>query len=286
MTLPLPAVLAAPSRFGTEIAITGKWVPAHPGTFFRRSEDTAPMRDEWHAIHAEAAAHPGILSTEIDHGQDGEAVLVHHVFRDADALVDYFGSTATGHMEALMAVARPEHHLVRGLSVPVAVREAIQAKGVDATYGEHRYGFVKNDYRRPDLDRAVMVTAKWTALPSVEGALAALDAGWRQVGEDAHELEEGLLRFEVYAVPGEDALIVHEAFRDTAELRFHLTRGTAAMHKQALDRVAAPECYFFRGPVSWDIRTYSKFMKLPATYTRGGVRHTRPGGSMAEGLVD
>jgi hypothetical protein len=84
-------------------------------------------------------------------------------------------------------------------------------------------------------------------------------------------------------VPGEDALIVHEAFRDTAELRFHLTRGTAARFKKELDRIAAPECYFFRGPVSWDIRTYSKFMHLPATYTNQGALSTQPGGSMSEG---
>ena len=40
------------------------------------------------------------------------------------------------------------------------------------------------------------------------------------------------------------------------------------MFKKDIDRIAAPETYYFRGPVSWMIRTYSKFMRLPATYTR------------------
>ena len=285
MNSPLPAVLATPTRLGTELSVTGRWVPSRPGTFFRRSPDADAMRQEWHDIHAEAAAHPGVLSTEINHAIGQDAVLVHHTFRDAESMVDYFASTGTGHMQALTAVARPESHLVRGVEVPASVRAAIRAKGVDATFGEYRFGYVKHDHQRPDLERAVMVTAKWTCLPDAADQLDALTEGWAQVARDARELEAGLIRFEVYAVPGEDALIVHETFRDTAELRFHLTRGTAAMHKKTLDAIAAPECYFFRGPVSWDIRTYSAFMGLPATYTRGGLHHTLPGGSWSEGRL-
>lgn len=49
--------------------------------------------------------------------------------------------------------------------------------------------------------------------------------------------------------------------------RFHLSKGTAARYKRDIDGIATPEDYFFRGPVSWMIRTYSKFMRLPATYS-------------------
>jgi hypothetical protein len=87
------------------------------------------------------------------------------------------------------------------------------------------------------------------------------------VGTDAHSIEEGLLRFEAYRVIGEDALIIHETFQDSDELKFHLSKGTAEKNKSDIDEVAAPEAYFFRGPVSWTIRTYSKFLHLPATYT-------------------
>lgn len=78
---------------------------------------------------------------------------------------------------------------------------------------------------------------------------------WERVGTEAHTLEEGLLRFETYRVDGADALVIHETFADTDVLKFHLTKGTAAVFKSDIDKVAAPENYYFRGPVSWTIRT-------------------------------
>ena len=74
-------------------------------------------------------------------------------------------------------------------------------------------------------------------------------------------------------------------FSSNGELKYHLTKGTAEKYKSDIDEVAAPECYFFRGPVSWTIRTYSKFMHLPATYSSQGSNHTRPGGSMSDGTT-
>jgi hypothetical protein len=68
-------------------------------------------------------------------------------------------------------------------------------------------------------------------------------------------MEKGLVRFEAYKVVGEDALIIHETFADTDELMFPLTEGTAAKYKESIDQIAAPENYFFRGPVSWTIQT-------------------------------
>ena len=98
-------------------------------------------------------------------------------------------------------------------------------------------------------------------------------------------MEEGLIRFEAYQVIGEDALIIHETFKTSDELRFHLSKGTAERYKKDIDVIAAPEAYFFRGPVSWTIRTYSKFMHLPATYSSLGSNATEPGGSMTDGQV-
>jgi hypothetical protein len=78
---------------------------------------------------------------------------------------------------------------------------------------------------------------------------------------------------------GGPTLIIHEVFATTDELKFHLTKGTAERHKKDIDKIAAPEEYFFRGPVSWTSRTYSKFMHLPATYTSQGSRFTAPAGA-------
>ena len=122
---PLPAFLAEPPRLGGEISITGKWVPRQPGGLFRKSPDSDEMLQEWDDIHADARADEGVISTEVNHAVGEDAVLVHHIFQDSAALVHYFESTATEHMGALLAVAAPELHLVRGVEVPAAAREAV-----------------------------------------------------------------------------------------------------------------------------------------------------------------
>ncbi|MDJ0925756.1 MAG: hypothetical protein QNJ77_14465 [Acidimicrobiia bacterium] len=283
---PLPSHLAEPLRIGTEISITGKWVPTKPGGLFRKSSESKDMLQEWEDIHAGAKADDGVLFTEINHAVGEDAVLVHHTFRNSDALLHYFSSTATEHMSALTAVARPELHMVRGTDMASEVRYAVGAKNVPAAFGELLFGYVKEDYRKPDPEKAIMVTAKWTCHPDVATHHDDLKYWWQRVGTDAYALEKGLLRFEVYDVVGEDALIIHETFEDTNELKFHLSKGTAEKYKKDIDQVAKPEAYFFRGPVSWTIRTYSKFLHLPATYSSQGSNFARPGGSMMDGKTD
>jgi quinol monooxygenase YgiN len=282
---PLADFLAAPSKLGAEISVTGKWVPTKKGGLFRKSTESKEMLQEWEDIHADARADEGVLSTEINHAVGEDAVLVHHVFKSPDALVHYFSSTATQHMGALTKVAKPEIHLFRGIDIPSTARDAVLAKNVPAVFGEYLYGYVKEEHRRPDLEDAIMVTAKWTSETGGASQLEELKYWWQRVGTDAYSMEEGLLRFEAYQVIGEDALIIHETFRNNADLKFHLTKGTAEKYKKDIDKIAAPECYFFRGPVSWTIRTYSKFMHLPATYSSLGRISTRPGGSMSDGTT-
>ena len=284
-TEPLAPFLAEPSRTGTEISVTGKWVPMKPGGLFRKSAESKDMLKEWEDIHVGARADAGVLATEINHAVGEDAVLVHHVFESPDALVHYFSTTATEHMAALTSVAKPEIHLVRGDHIPDSVREAVLAKGVRAAFGEKLFGYVKDDYRHPDRATAINVTAKWTGKPDVPSARDDLTYWWQRVGTEAHGLEAGLLRFEVYRVIGEDALIIHEVFVNNSELKFHLSKGTAEKYKKDIDEVATPEAYFFRGPVSWTIRTYSKFLHLPATYSSQGSNFTRSGGSMSDGTT-
>ena len=130
-----------------------------------------------------------------------------------------------------------------------------------------------------------MVTAKWTCKPGVATNFGDLKYWWQRVGTDAFSIEKGLLRFEAYQVIGEDALIIHETFESSDVLKFHLSKGTAEKYKKDIDEVAVPEAYFFRGPVSWTIRTYSKFLHLPATYSSRGSNFTQPGGSMSDGTI-
>jgi quinol monooxygenase YgiN len=281
----MPTFLSAPSKIGEEISITGKWVPKEKGGLFRKSEDAKEMLKEWEDIHANAKSNLGILSTEINHAVGEDAVLIHHVFQDQSALINYFSTTATEHMEALSKVANPDLHLIRGLNVPESVRETVSAKNVPGVFGEFLFGYVKEDYQRPNQESAIQVTAKWTCKPGEINHLEELKYWWQRVGTDAHSLEEGLLRFEVYQAIGENALIIHETFENSDVLQFHLSKGTAEIYKKDIDKIAEPENYFFRGPVSWMIRTYSKFLHLPATYSSQGSNFTRTGGSMSDGKI-
>jgi len=282
----LPAFLAETFKIGGEISVTGKWVPTKQGGLFRKSIESQQMLKEWEDIHADAKNDVGVLSTEINHAVGEEAVLVHHVFKDSDALVHYFSTTATQHMAALTRIAKPQIHLLRGTNIPSQAREALLAKKVPVVFGEYIFGYVKDGYKRPNDQNAIMVTAKWTCKPGADNSLDELKYWWQRVGTDAHSMEKGLLRFEVYQVIGEDALIIHETFASSDELKFHLSKGTAEKYKKDIDKIASPECYFFRGPVSWTIRTYSKFLHLPATYSSQGSSFTKAGGSMSDGTSE
>jgi quinol monooxygenase YgiN len=282
--LELPSFMKDPILIEEEISVTGKWVPKNKGGFFRKSEDSREMLQEWEDIHNEAKNHKGMLSTEINHAIGQDAVLVHHIFNNEDSLLSYFNQTASKHSAALHAVAQPDYHLIRGIKVSDKVRNAFKSKNVDGTFGEFLYGFVRHDYQQPDPTKAVQVTAKWTCK---EGeSINELEHWWLKVGTDAFDEEKGMARFEVYRVIGENALIIHETFESSDELKFHLTKGMAARYKNDIDKVASPENYFFRGPVSWTIRTYSKFMGLPATYSSKGSSYTQQGGTMSEGKTN
>ena len=277
----LPDFMTEIPRLGQEISITGKWVPIKKSGLFRKSLESKEMLKEWEDIHQGARNHNGMLSTEINHALGQEAVLVHHVFQNTESLVEYFNTTATEHVAALSAIAKPDIHLIRGVKLSDNVKNALSSKKVNGNFGEYLFGYVKNDYQRPNVEDAIQVTAKWTC--KEEGTIDELIYWWQKVGTDAYDLEKGLVRYEVYRVIGENALIIHETFETSDELKFHLSKGTAEKYKKDIDKIAFPENYFFRGPVSWMIRTYSKFLHLPATYSSRGSHYTQAGGNMSDG---
>ena len=272
-------------KIGGEISVTGKWLPRTPGGIFRKSPDSADFLNEWEDIHTDARADKGVLQTEINHAIGEDAVLVHHVFKNADALLNYFGSTASTHAEALLKVAKPQLHLIRGIDVTDDVAKALTSRGVPLSIGNFSYGFVR-DYAEADPAIAIHATAKWTCKPgSKQETLDELKHWWQMANNHAFEHEPGLRRFEVYEADGEHAVITHDTFDSTEDLKFHLTKGAANKYKAHIDKIAVPENYYFRGPVEWMIRTYSKFMHLPATYSTLGSFHAEPGGSMSSGTT-
>ncbi len=279
---PLPSYLTKETKIGSEISITGKWIPTKKGGLFIKSKESKEMLKEWEEIHQGAKEHKGILSTEINHAIGQEAVLVHHIFQDTDTMLDYFNTTATKHFKSLTAVAKPDIHLIRGTELNEELKNVLATKNVKGSFGEYLFGYVKNKYKQPDTQKAIQVTAKWTCRD--EGTIEELIYWWQRVGTDAYDLEKGLVRYEVFRVIGENALIIHETFETSDELQYHLSKGTAEKYKKDIDKIAFPENYFFRGPVSWMIRTYSKFLHLPATYSSQGNHFTAQGGTMSEGL--
>ena len=57
------------------------------------------------------------------------------------------------------------------------------------------------------------MTAKWTCKPENTAKIDELIYWWQQVGTEAFDLEKGLVRFEVYRVKEEDALIFMKHLR-------------------------------------------------------------------------
>ena len=286
VTEPMAPFLAEPSKLGTEISITEKWTPIEKSGLFARSAGSKQVNIALKKLLSEASKHTGLLAMEIDPAVGGNAVLLHQVFSDAESLVEYYSPTDGDILDSLLEAVKPDIQLVRGADVPSTVVDAIASRGIPAVFGEHIFGFVKNDYRQPDYSSAIDVTAKWTCKPGEIAQLDKLKYWWQRVGTDAYTLEEGLLRFEVYQAIGEDALIIHDTFADTAVLKFHLMKGTAKIYKSDIDKVAIAERYVFRGPVSWLIRTYSKILRLPATYSNRGDRHSQSGGNMSDGTTE
>jgi len=137
------------------------------------------------------------------------------------------------------------------------------------------------------LGQEISITGKW--IPTKKDGLFRKSTESKEMlkeWEDIHvgaKTHEGMLSTEINHAVGEDALIIHETFKNSDELKFHLSKGTAEKYKKDIDKIAVPECYFFRGPVSWTIRTYSKFLRLPATYSSLGSHFIQAGGSMSDG---
>jgi quinol monooxygenase YgiN len=281
----LPPHMAEPTRIGEEISFTGKWTPRKSRMILGKSDDSKKMRSALQSLHTLAQSDSSVLSFELNDSVSGDSLVAHSVFVDEQAMIDFYDDKGADNFRSLVSHADADLHLLRGVSVSAETIDFFVNKSVPVSAGEHLFGYVKNDSQQPNLTAAIDVTAKWTCIEGTGSHLEELKHWWQQVGTDAFDIEKGLIRFEVYQVPGEEALLIHEVFENTAELKFHLTKGTAHKYKKSIDRIATPERYVFRGNVSWLIRTYSKFMRLPATYSTRTKRFTISGGSMSDGTT-
>lgn len=111
-------------------------------------------------------------------------------------------------------------------------------------------------------NQEITVVYRWTAH---EGKFDELKAIYRDVATAMEANEPDAVRMECYFVEDENAVIVHDVFRDGAALGFHLG-GTAAQHFPQLAQIAVPGPFFFCGDVPLELRQAAEAMNMGAVF--------------------
>ena len=108
----------------------------------------------------------------------------------------------------------------------------------------------------------ITVFYKWTAKA---GKLDELKAIYEDVYKAMNENEPDSLKMECYFADEENAIVVHDVFKDGAALGFHLS-GTAAHHFPKLAEIAVPGPFFFCGNVPEELMQVAQGMNMGAEF--------------------
>lgn len=108
----------------------------------------------------------------------------------------------------------------------------------------------------------VTVFYKWTAKP---GKLDELKAIYKDVYQAMQNNEPDSLRMECYFADEENAIIVHDVFKDANAMGFHLG-GTAANHFPQLSEIAIPGPFYFCGDVPQELMQIAIDMNMGAEF--------------------
>ena len=111
-------------------------------------------------------------------------------------------------------------------------------------------------------NQEITVFYKWTAHP---GKLDELKTIYKDVLKEMKENEPDTLKMECYFADEENAIIVHDLFKDGAALGTHLG-GTAAKHFPKLSEIAVPGPFFFCGDVPDELMQAAKAMNMGAEF--------------------
>ena len=111
-------------------------------------------------------------------------------------------------------------------------------------------------------DNQITVFYKWTAKP---GKLDALKEMYKEVYKAMKDNEPDSLKMECYFADEENAIIVHDLFKDGAALGFHLM-GTAAQHFPQLLEIAVPGPFLFCGDVPEELKQAAQGMNMGAEF--------------------
>lgn len=108
----------------------------------------------------------------------------------------------------------------------------------------------------------ITVFYKWTAKP---GKFDELKAIYENVLEQMRDTEPDALKMECYFDDDQNAIFVHDLFKDGAALGTHLM-GTAAHHFPQLAEIAAPGPFFFCGDIPEELKQAAIGMNMGAEF--------------------
>ena len=111
-------------------------------------------------------------------------------------------------------------------------------------------------------DQEITVFYKWTAKP---GKLDELKAIYKEVLKEMKENEPDTLKMECYFADKENAIIVHDLFKNGAALGAHLGV-TAAKHFPKLAQIAVPGPFLFCGDVPDELKQAAEGMNMGAIF--------------------
>lgn len=111
-------------------------------------------------------------------------------------------------------------------------------------------------------NQEITVFYKWTAK---EGKLDELKAMYEDVYQAMKDSEPGSLKMECYFSDEQNAIIVHDVFKDGNALGFHLM-GTAAKHFPQLVEIAVPGPFMFCGDVPEELKQAAIGMNMGAEF--------------------
>ncbi len=112
-------------------------------------------------------------------------------------------------------------------------------------------------------DKQITVFYKWTAKP---GKLDQLKEIYKEVYKTMEENEPDSLKMGCYFSDEENAIIVHDLFKDGEALGLHLM-GTAAKHFSQLTEIAVPGPFFFCGDVPEQLKQAAIGMNMGAEFS-------------------
>jgi quinol monooxygenase YgiN len=112
-------------------------------------------------------------------------------------------------------------------------------------------------------DQTITVFYKWTAKP---GKFKELKAIYQKVCKEMEDNEPGALMMHYYFDKDQNALIVHDLFKDGSALGVHLGM-TAANHFPKLSEIAIPGPFYFCGNIPDELKQAVVGMNMGAEFS-------------------